>query len=56
MLESNHEEADSRMILHCLQTDAQNIVVVVMVLLVANFGAMSCTKLWMKAGTMKKPK
>ena len=61
LLESNHEEADSRMILHCLQTDAPNIVVVardtdVLVLLVANFGRMSCTRLWMKAGTMKKPK
>ena len=61
LLDSNHEEADSRMILHCLQTDAPNIVVVardtdVLVLMVANFGRMSCTKLWMKARTMKTPK
>ena len=58
LLDSNHKEADSRMILHCLQTDAPNIVVVardtdVLVLMVANFGRMSCTKLWMKARTMK---
>lgn len=61
LLDSNHEKADSRMILHCLETDALNIVVIahdtdVLVLLVANFGRLSCTKLWMKAGTMKKPK
>lgn len=42
MLESNHEEADTRMILHCLQTDASNVVVVardtdVLVFLLAHF-------------------
>ena len=58
LLESYHEEADSRIILQCLQANAPNIVVAardpdVLVLLFANFGRMSCLKLWMKAGTMK---
>lgn len=60
-LEGRHEEADTRMILHCVKSQASSIVVAardtdVLVLLLAHFSNMSCTRIWMKAGTSKKPK
>ena len=49
------------MILHCLHSDAEFLVVScqdtdVFLLLVSHFDKMSCKELWMKAGTSKKPK
>lgn len=60
-LSAHHEEADTRMILHSLHVHTDSIVVAardtdVLVLLIAHFGQIPSTKLWMKAGTAKKPK
>ena len=60
-LKGFHEEADTRMILHCLHSDAEFLVVScqdtdVFLLLVSHFDKMSCKQLWMKAGTSKMPK
>lgn len=60
-LQANHEEADTRLVLHCVHTNAKSVVVSardtdVLVLLVAHFHKMACTKLWMKAGTSKHQK
>jgi len=60
-LAANHEEADTRLVLHCVHTNAESVVVSardtdVLVLLVAHFHKMACTKLWMKAGTAKRQK
>ena len=49
------------MILHCLHSDAEFLVVScqdtdVFLLLVSHFDKMSCKQLWMKAGTSKMPK
>ena len=57
-LEGHHEEADTRIVLHCMCTEADTIIVSardtdVLVLLIAHFNKMRCTKLWMKAGTAK---
>ncbi|KAL9966179.1 hypothetical protein ACROYT_G024217 [Oculina patagonica] len=59
-LKGFHEEADTRMILHCVHSDAEFLVVSsqdtdVFLLLVSHFDKMSCKQLWMKAGTSKKP-
>ncbi|KAL9951255.1 hypothetical protein ACROYT_G043889 [Oculina patagonica] len=56
-----HEEADTRMILHCVHSEAKFLVVSsqdmdVFLLLVSHFDKMTCKQLWMKAGTSKKPK
>ena len=60
-LRAKHEEADTRVILHCLHAESQTIVVSardtdVFVLLVAHFHKFDCSYLWMKAGTSKKQK
>ena len=60
-LAANHEEADTRLVLHCVNTNAETVVVLVrdtdvLVLLAAHFDKMPCTQLWMKAGTLQKPK
>jgi hypothetical protein len=60
-LEAKHEEADTRMILHCVESSASSIVVAatdtdVLVLLLAHFHRISCNKVWLKAGTAKKRK
>lgn len=60
-LEANHEEADTRIVLHCIHTSAQSVVVSardtdVLLLLVAHFKEMKCKYLWMKGGTNKAPK
>lgn len=60
-LAANHEEADTRIILHCANTNAQTVVVLVrdtdvLVLLASHFHKMPCTQLWMKAGTLQKPR
>lgn len=61
MLQAYHEEADTRIVLHCLQCDADSIVVSacdtdVLVLLVALFHKIDCTNLWVRAGTAKQRK
>lgn len=61
LLEASHEEADTRLVLHCMHTDAESVVVSardtdVLVLLLAHFPKMNCRKLWMKAGTSKRRK
>ncbi len=57
----NHEEADTRIILHCVNMDVECIVVSardtdVLLLLIAHFDKLVADKVWMKAGTSKKPK
>ena len=56
-----HDEADTRIILHCIHSDAEFLVVAcqetdVFCLLIAHIEKMRCKQLWMKAGTSKKPK
>ncbi|KAL8570386.1 hypothetical protein ACOMHN_035804 [Nucella lapillus] len=60
-LEARHEEADTRIILHCVNSQAASIVVSardtdVFVLLLAHFHRMPCQKVWMKTGTAKQRK
>lgn len=60
-LEARHEEADTRMVLHCTKSQASVIVVAsrdtdVLVLLLAHFASINCDEVWMKAGTLKKQK
>ncbi|KAJ8410625.1 hypothetical protein AAFF_G00195290 [Aldrovandia affinis] len=60
-LEAKHEEADTRVVLHCIRSRAASIVVSardtdILVLLIAYFHMMPCQKIWMKAGTAKKRK
>ena len=61
-LEAKHEEADTRVILHCIKaTKASDIVVAardtdILVLLIAYFHLMPCQRIWMKAGTAKQRK
>lgn len=57
-LEGRHEEADTRMILHCVKSQASCITIAaldtdVLVLLLAHFANMPCRRIWMKAGTSK---
>lgn len=61
MLQSDHEEADTRVILHCIHSVTENIVVLardtdIAILLIAHFNKMKCETLWLQAGTSKKPK
>lgn len=61
LLEAFHEEGDTRIVLHCLHTDAESVVVWardtdILILLLAHFHKMICTKLWMKVGTAKQRK
>ena len=56
-----HEEADTRIILHCIHSDAEFLVIAcqdtnVLCLLIAHIDKMRYKQLWMKAGTSKKPK
>ena len=60
-LECTHEEADTRIIFHCLKANCESVVVAardtdILILLLAYFQRMPCQKLWMKAGTAKKRK
>lgn len=60
-LEARHEEADTRVILHCVKSQAASIVVSardtdILVLLLAHFHRMPCQKVWMKTGTAKQRK
>ena len=58
LLEASHEEADTRLVLHCMHTNAESVVVSVrdtdiLVLLPAHFHNLNCKKIWMKAGISK---
>ena len=58
-LRAKHEEADTRVVLHCLHAVTQTIVLSardtdVFVLLVAHFHKFSCSHMWMKSGTSRK--
>ena len=60
-LQANHEEADNRSVLHCIDTNANTVTVYVrhmdvLLLLLAHFGKMKCEKLYMMAGPAKKCK
>lgn len=60
-LSADHEEADTRLILHCIQAPMETIVVSardtdVLLLLLAHYDRIGCTYLYMKAGTSKDPK
>ena len=60
-LEAHHEEADTRIVLHCMNSTADCIVVQardtdILVLLLAHFHRFQCKNLWIKAGTAKKRK
>ena len=55
-LEAYHEEADTRVVLHCINNSADSVVVYardtdILVLLLAHFEKMPCKNLWLKAGT-----
>ena len=61
MLESDHEEADTRLILHCIHAHMESMVVSVrdtdvLLLMLAHYDKMGCSTLLMKAGTSKHPK
>ena len=60
-LEGDHEEADTRLILHCIHAHMESMVVSVrdtdvLVLLLAHYDQMGCSSLFMKAGTSKQPR
>ena len=61
-LEAKHEEAYTKVILHCLKaTNASDIVVAardtdILVLLIAYFHLIPCQRIWIKAGTAKQRK
>ena len=61
-LKGHHEEADTRMILHCAENHLASSIVVaardtdVLVLLLAHFNKIPCGKIWLKAGTATKRK
>jgi len=60
-LKGFHEEADTRIVLHCVHSNAELLVdssqdTDLFLLLVSHFDKIRCKQLWMKAGTSKKPK
>ena len=57
-LRADHEEGDTRLILHCIHAHMNTIVVSVrdtdvLLLLLAHYSRIDCTRLYMKAGTSK---
>ena len=60
-LHANHEEADTRLILHCINIESDFTVLSsrdtdVLVLLIAHYSKMNCNQICMKSGTSKKPR
>ncbi len=60
-MQANHEEADTRIVLHCVSITFDTVVVVawdtdVLLLLMAHCANMPCRDLWLKAGTYMKQK
>ena len=61
MLRANHEEADTKVVLHYIHAEAEHVVVAardtdILLLLLAFFSSMKCKQLWMKADTSKQKK
>ena len=61
MLRANHEEADTRVVLHYIHAEAEDVVVAardtdILLLLLAFFSSMKCKQLWMKADTSMQKK
>ena len=58
-LECTHEEADTQIIVHCIHSSVETVVVSArdtdVLLLLAHFNKMKCKQLWMKSGTFTKP-
>ena len=55
-LRANHEEADTPLILHCIRAHMETIIVAVrdtdvLLLLLAHYNRMGCTRLYMQTGT-----
>ena len=54
ILKSNHEEADTIVVLHCIYTEAEHIVVSAcdtdIAVLLAHLDKMECETLWLKLG------
>ena len=60
-LRADHEEPDTRLILYCVHARMETMVVSardtdVLLLLLAHYDKIGCTRLYMKAGTSKEPK
>lgn len=60
-LAAKHEEADTRVIVHCIESQSSAIVVAardtaILLLLIAHFHKIPCSKVWLKCGTSKKRK
>ena len=60
-LKGFHEEGNTRMILHCVHSDAEFLVIAcqdtdVLFLLIPHFDKMNRNQLWIRAGISKKPK
>lgn len=60
-LQGYHEEADTRIVLHCVHSNAKFLVVSsqdtdVLLLFIAHFDKMQCKQLWMRMGSSKKPR
>ncbi|MES9881882.1 MAG: hypothetical protein ABW185_13470, partial [Sedimenticola sp.] len=60
-LQGCHEEADTRIVLHCINSATETIVVSardtdVLLLLIAHYPDIRCQDLWMRAGTSQQPK
>ena len=56
-----HGKAITRVVPHCMQANANTVAISahetdVLVLLMAQFSRMTCERLWMKSGTLAKPK
>ena len=61
MLRAKHEEADTKVVLHCIHAETEDVVVAardtdILLLLLVFFSSMKCNQLWMKAGTSKQKK
>ena len=57
----NHEEADTRLIMHCIHAHMETIVAAVrntdvLLLLLAHYGRVGCARLYTKSGTSNAPK
>ena len=60
-LRANHKEADTRVVLHCIQAESDDVVVAaqdtdILLLLIAFFSSMKCKQLWIKARMFKQKK
>ena len=61
ILRANHEEADTRVVLHSIHAETEDVVVAardtdILLLLLVFFSSMKCNQLWMKVCTSKQKK